>query len=151
MPYLKITCPELDSLDAKRRAAIATRLTKVVNDLFYQPRGPTTREELRERTTIHFTPYAEADLFIGGRTPTERGAADLTVELSDWGMSVRQRRRVARVLTPILADLFCLPPEGVEGINIRFHPYPTTDFAVGGRLLSDFVPRVGRLAKRLFG
>ncbi|HZB97517.1 MAG TPA: hypothetical protein VE219_02850 [Candidatus Sulfotelmatobacter sp.] len=141
MPYLKVTCPELD---AERRATTAARVTEAVNDLFYNPRGPTTREQLRERTTIHFTPYAERELFIGGRTPTERGALDLTVELSDWGMSVRQRRRVARRLTPVLADLFDVPSEGVEGINIRFHPYPTTDFAVGGRLLSDLVPRVGR-------
>lgn len=94
MPYLKITCPELD---AERRAATATRLTEVVNDLFYNPRGPTTREELRERTTVHFVPYAERDLFIGGRTPTERGAVDLTVELSDWGMSIRQRRCKGRL------------------------------------------------------
>jgi phenylpyruvate tautomerase PptA (4-oxalocrotonate tautomerase family) len=63
-------------------------------------------------------------------------------------MSVRQQRRVAARLTPLLADLF-----GAErdAINVRFHPYPPTDFAVGGRLLSARVPRVARLAKRILG
>ena len=130
---------------------MATRLTEAANNLFYWPRGPLTREQLRERTTVHFVPYTEGELFVGGRTPTERGEVDLTVEFSDWGMSVRQRRRIASTLTPVLADLFRVPPEGADGINIRFHPYPPTEFAVGGRLLSELVPRAGRLAKRLFG
>lgn len=148
MPYLRITCPEID---AGHRAAAASRLTAAINDLFYRPRGGPTREELRERTTVHFVPYADRELFVGGRTPGERGAADVTVELSDWGMSVRRRREVARALTPLVAELFGVGPEGIDGINVRFHPYPPTDFAVGGRLLSDVVPRAGRLAKRLFG
>jgi phenylpyruvate tautomerase PptA (4-oxalocrotonate tautomerase family) len=148
MPYLRITCPEGRS---EQRQRIAQHLTAAINDLFYHPRGRVTRAELRERTTVHFMPYAPGDLFIGGRTPDERGAVDLTVELSDWHMSVRQQRKVARVLTPVLADLFDVPPNGLDGINIRFHPYPPRDFAVGGRLLSDLVPRVGRLMKRLAG
>jgi phenylpyruvate tautomerase PptA (4-oxalocrotonate tautomerase family) len=75
----------------------------------------------------------------------------VTVELSDWSMSVKQQRRVAQGLTPVLAELFEVPPAGLDGINIRFHPYPPTDFAVGGRLLSDHVPTIGRLMKRLAG
>ncbi len=132
MPYLRITCPEIG---AEKRAAIAVRLTDVVDDLFYRPREPVTREELRECTTVHFVPYAEGELFIGGWTPKERDAVDLTVELPDWVMAVRQRRRVARVLTAVLAELFDVPQEEVESINIRFHPYPVTDFAVGVRSL----------------
>ena len=73
---------------------------------------------------------------------------DLTLDLSDWSMSVRQQRRIAQRLTPLLAELFEVPPAAVDGINIRFHPYPATDFAVGGRLLSDLVPVMGRLMKR---
>jgi phenylpyruvate tautomerase PptA (4-oxalocrotonate tautomerase family) len=148
MPYLRLTCPELD---AERRQAMATRLTDALNDLLFDPRGRLTRDELRERTTVQFTPYASGDLFIGGRTPSARGAADVTLELSDWGMSVRQRRRLAVKLTPVLAELFGVPPEGWDNVNIRFHVYRPSEFAVGGRLLSDLVPLVGRVMRRLAG
>jgi phenylpyruvate tautomerase PptA (4-oxalocrotonate tautomerase family) len=148
MPYLRITCP---ALDRAARSRIAERLTDSINDLFYNPRARLSRQELRERTTVHFTPYADAELFIGARTPAERGTPDVTVELSDWSMSVRQQRKVARDLTPVLAELFGVPPTGIDNINMRFHSYPPTDFSVGGRLLSDLVPRIGRLFKRLAG
>ena len=147
MPYLRITCPELS---AEQRRAIAARLTDAVNEIFYNPRARLTREELRERTTVHFASYRDGEIFIGGRTPQERGAIDLTVELSDWNMSARRQRKAARELTPLLAELFAIPPSQRDNINIRFHPYPPTDFAVGGRLLSDIVPFFGRLMKRLF-
>lgn len=148
MPYLRITCPELS---AERRRAIAERLTVAVNDLFYDPRAPISRDELRERTTVHFLPYGADELFVGGRTPEERATLDLTVELSDWGMSVRQQRRLAAALTPVLAELFAVPVAQLDGINLRFHSYPPSDFAVGGRLLSDLVPRIGQLMRRLAG
>ncbi len=145
VPYLRITCPEMPG---QRKRAIAEQLTGAVNDLFFNPRARLTREELRERTTVHFAAYRENELFIGARTPEERNAIDLTVELSDWSMSVKHQRRIAKRLTPLLAELFHIPPAELDGINIRFHPYPPTDFAVGGRLLSDIVPLIGRLVKR---
>ncbi len=148
MPYLRITSPDIP---AQRRRAIAQRLTTAINDLFFDPRARLTREELRERTTVHFAAYGEDELFIAGRTPQERNAIDLTVELSDWSMSVRQQRRIAQDLTPILAELFNVSPSEAGGVNIRFHPYPPTNFAVGGRLLSDLIPVAGRVMKRLLG
>ncbi len=148
MPYLRVTAPQLD---AERRQAIATRLTEAVNDLLFDARGRLTREELRERTTVHFAPYAPDELFIGGRTPETRCTMDITLELSDWGMSARQRRRLARGLTPVLAEVFGVPQAGWDGINIRFHPYHASEFAVGGRLLSDLVPPIGQLMRRLAG
>ena len=39
----------------------------------------------------------------------------------------------------------------IKGINIRCHPYPPRDFAVGGRLLVDRAPAISRLMKRLSG
>lgn len=51
----------------------------------------------------------------------------------------------------MLAKLFDIPSAKAENINIRFHSYPPSDFAVGGRLLVDAVPRIGRLFKRLTG
>ncbi len=54
-----------------------------------------------------------------GERPQERGQIDLTVELSDWSMSVRKQRQVERSLTPLLAELFNIPPEGHDGLNIR--------------------------------
>lgn len=148
MLYLRITCAELS---IERRAAIATALTKSINDLFFNPDARISREELRERTTVHFAPYADGELFVGGRTPAQRGTIDLTVEVSDWNMSLRQQRKVASGLTPVLARLFGVPPEAIDGINIRFHSYPPNDFAVGGRLLGDVVPQIGQLAKRFLG
>ena len=130
---------------------MAQRLTDEVNELFYNSRTPISREELREHTTLHFTPYRESEMFIGARTPSERGSVDITVELSDWSMSERQQRKIARRLTAVLAELFSVDPKDIEGINIRFHPYPPTDFGVGGILLSDRVPLVGRIMKRIFG
>ena len=69
MPYLRLTCPELD---LEHRQRMATHLTDAINDLLFDPRGRLTREELRERTMVHFTPYAPGELFIGGHTPTAR-------------------------------------------------------------------------------
>lgn len=147
MPYLRLTCPEVPP---ERRPAIAARLTQEVNDLFFNPRGGPTRGELREHTTVHFLPYGDSDVYIGGRTPRERGAADLTLELSDWNMNVRTQRRVAARLTPVLAELFGISGD-LGGVNIRFHSYPPTDFAVGGKLIADLVPRIGQVMKRLGG
>jgi hypothetical protein len=148
MPYLRLTCPGLD--DA-RKGAIAESLTAAVVDLFFDPTSRLSRDELRERTTVHFACYGDADLYVGARTPAQRGRADVTVELSDWGLSVRRQRRVAAALTPTVARLFGIGEDALDGVNIRFHPYPATDFAVGGRLLADLVPWVGRLRKRLSG
>jgi hypothetical protein len=66
-------------------------------------------------------------------------------------MSVRQQRKVAQALTPLLAKLFGVAPNAIENINIRFHSYPSSDFAVGGRLLQDVVPWLARLMKRTLG
>ncbi|MBV8364451.1 MAG: hypothetical protein JO193_07790 [Candidatus Eremiobacteraeota bacterium] len=146
MPYLRITCPQID---APRRRAIATSLTDAVIELFFNPRAPVTREQLRERTTVHFCMYGDAELFIGGRTPDERGVADVTVELSDWSMSVGMQRRIAAQLTPLLGVLFNVREQDIDNLNIRFHSYSPAAFAVGGKLLSDIVPRFGRFMKRL--
>jgi len=146
VPYLRITCPELES---GRRQTVATRLTETIDTLLYDPRGRITPQELRERTTVHFTPYAPEELFIGGQTPEARNATDITIELSDWGLSARQRRRLARGLTPVVADVFRVPRAGWDGINIRFHSYRPSEFAVGGRLLSELVPPVGQLLRWL--
>lgn len=148
MPYLRITCAEIPP---ERRRAIAIGLTETINNLFYNPRARLSREELRERTTVHFIPYGADMLFIGARTPEERNSIDLTIELSDWNMPVRQQRKVAPVLTHALAKLFDVPADQRDSINIRFHSYPPTDFAVGGRLLADVVPKIGQMLKRVAG
>lgn len=147
MPYLRITCP----YNFKEKfPSIAERLTKEINLLFYNSKARLSREELRERTTIHFIPYEDKELFIGARTPNERGFLDITVELSDWLMSVKQQRKVAKHLTSVLAELFGLDDQHLENVNMRFHSYPPSDFSVGGKLLSDIIPLPGRIAKKIF-
>jgi phenylpyruvate tautomerase PptA (4-oxalocrotonate tautomerase family) len=143
VPYLRLTCPVLDP---ERRRTIAERLTSAVVDLFTPPRGPSA-DDIRARTTVHFTSYADGELFIGGRAAGP-ALPDVTVELSDWSLSVRRQRRVADRVTPLLVELFGTDPDAV---NVRFHSYPPTDFAVGGVLLSERVPRAARWAKRVFG
>jgi hypothetical protein len=53
-------------------------------------------------------------------------------------MTPRLQRRLARELTPVLAKPFDMGQ--LDHVNIRFHPYPPTDFAVGGRLLVERIP-----------
>lgn len=143
MPYLRVTCPEPG---ADRRREIAAVLVEEVVDLFTPRRGP-GREVVRARTTVHFIPYREAELFVAGQE-SDRTRPDITVELSDWFLGVRRQRIIAARLTPVLVQLFEAEPDAV---NIRFHSYPPTDFAVAGKLLSDRIPIAGQLAKRLFG
>ena len=54
MPYLRLTCAELPD---EQKHEIAVQLTDEINQLFFNPRGGPSKEELRERTTVHFTPY----------------------------------------------------------------------------------------------
>lgn len=147
MPYLKVTCP--DTFEP-HFPTMAERLTAEINTLFFNPQARISKEELRERTTVHFNPYTENHLFIGARTPTQRGYLDITVELSDWLMSIKKQRIVAKTLTPVLAQLFGIDNANLEHVNIYFNSYPPTNFSVGGILLSDLVPFAGRLAKRIF-
>lgn len=112
-------------------------------ELFTPPRGP-SREEVRSHTSVQFSCYGPDELFVAGQAagPTRR---DVTVELSDWSMSPRHQARVAVRLTPLLVELF---DADTDAVNLRFHPYPPTDFAVGGILLGTRIPRIGRFAKR---
>ena len=141
MPYLRVSCP---SIDAQQRRNIAARLTDAVVELFTPPRGP-SRQETRARTSVQFACYGPDELFVAAQAagPTR---LHVTVELSDWSMSPRQHARVAARLTPLLVELFGAE---TDAVNLRFHPYPPTDFAVGGILLSTRIPRIARLAKRM--
>ncbi len=114
MPYLKITCSVLEKHNFK---AIAERLTAEINDLFFTSKAHLTREQLRERTTIHFVPYHDNEMFIAGQTPVERNKPDVTTELSDWSMSVRQQKKIAKRLTTVLAELFNVPILKIDSIN----------------------------------
>lgn len=143
MPYLRVTCPPLQP---ERRRAVAETLTAAVVELFTPPRGPSPAD-IRARTTVQFASYGPDELFVGGDAVIT-DAPEVTVELSDWSMSTRQQARAAARLTPILVQLFDAVPDAV---NLRFHPYPPTDFAVGGVLLSRRVPRIARFAKRALG
>ncbi len=146
MPYMKLTSAEIS---VGRREEIARELTDAVVRLMKPPggRGPTP-EQLRDRCTVHFTPYDPTSMAIGGKLMRDRAEQDVTMEFSDWGMTPRLQRRLTRELTPLLARLFGMESH-LDHVNIRFYPYPPTDFAVGGRLLSELVPAIGRLMKRL--
>lgn len=146
MPYMKLTTAVIS---VERRQEIASELTEQVVRLMTPKngRGPKP-EELREHCTVHCTPYEPTSMTIGGKLMRDRAEQDVTLEFSDWGLGPRLQRRLARELTPVLAKLFGIEAQ-LDHVNIRFHPYPPSDFAVGGRLLSDLIPAIGRLMKRL--
>ncbi len=56
---------------------------------------------------------------------------------------------MASALTPVVAELFAIA--NLNNVNFRFHSYPPTDFAVGGRLLSQTIPAIAAIMKRLLG
>jgi len=143
MPYLRLTCP---ALPAARRRQIAGELTDLLVELFTPPRGP-SRQEIRSRSTVHFTSYNPDELFVGDRAASP-DQPDVTAEISDWSMSQRQQARVAASLTPVLSSIFGAESDAV---NVGFHSDPPSDFAVGGTLLSHRVPAAARFAKRLLG
>lgn len=143
MPYMKVTCAEIDTA---ARARIAQGLTDAV--VLLNASAHIEPDDLREHCTVHFTPYQPDGLAIGGRLIGDRTEADVTMEYSDWALSRRRQRRLARELTPVLAALFHMEKQ-LDHVNIRFHPYPASDFAVGGRLLADIVPLIARVMKRL--
>lgn len=89
-------------------------------------------------------------LNVGGVLMKDRKVADVTVEYSNWSLSAGKEREIARALTKTWSKLFGMEHQ-LDGVNIRFHPYPPTDFAVGGLLLSDGIPWIGRVMKRLRG
>ena len=61
MPYLKLTCPQLDTVQRER---VAHELTEEVVRL--NPSRFLTADQLRERCTVHFTPYEPDGMAIGG-------------------------------------------------------------------------------------
>ena len=146
MPYVTLTTPPL-SLDDRQR--IAHDLTEAVVRLMTPANGRgLSPDELRERCTVHFTPYEDDMLAIGGKLMRDREEKDVTMEFSDWGLNTRRQRKLARELTPLLASFFGLGTQ-LDHVNIRFHPYPPSDFAVGGRLFADLIPAIGRFMKSI--
>jgi phenylpyruvate tautomerase PptA (4-oxalocrotonate tautomerase family) len=146
MPYMKLTSPELS---VEHREVVARELTETIVRLMTPKNGRgLSPDELRERCTVHFTPYEPTTMAIGGRLMRDRGEQDVTMEFSDWGMTPRMQRRLAGELTPVLARLFGMEQQ-LDHVNIRFHPFPPTDFAVGGKLLADLIPKIGQIMKRL--
>ena len=141
MPYLRLTCP---ALPAARRRQVAGELIDLLVELFTPPRGPSP-QEIRSRSTVHFTSYDPDELFVGDRAAGP-DQPDVTAEISDWSMSRRPQARVAARLTPVLSSLV---DAETDAVNVRFHSYPPSEFAVGGTLLSHRVPAAARFAKRL--
>ena len=146
MPYMKLSTPDVTPQDRER---IARELTEAMVHVMTRRYGRGfTPGELRERCTVHFTPYEPATMAVGGRLMQNRDEQNVTMEFSDCGMTTRLQARLARELTPLLGQLFCMDAH-LERVRIRFHPYPPTDFAVGGRLLSAVAPRLGQLMQHL--
>jgi phenylpyruvate tautomerase PptA (4-oxalocrotonate tautomerase family) len=146
MPYLRLTSPPVD---AEHRRRLAVELTDLVVRLLTPPpgRGRPTAEDMPARTTVHFTPYDPDGLAIGGTMMADSGGRDVTVEFSDWGLSLRRQKVIARELTDVLARL--LDVEDTDAVNVRFHRYRPRDFAVGGVLLARRIPVAARVAKLL--
>jgi hypothetical protein len=113
----------------------------------WKRRSAQIAEDIRGRTTVHFTSYGTDNLFVGGRAAQGENP-DVTVELSDWSMSTRQQSRAAAALNPIVGELY---GTNSDAVNLRFCSYPPSDFAVGGVLLGRRLPLADWVAKRLLG
>ncbi|MBV8863722.1 MAG: hypothetical protein JO082_12045 [Mycobacterium sp.] len=148
MPYLRLTSPPVDT---EQRHRLAVELTDLVVRLLTPPpgRGRPTAEDTRARTTVQFTPYDPDALAIGGTMMADSGGRDVTLEFSDWGLSLRRQKVIAHELTDALSRL--LGVEDIDAVNVRFHRYRPRDFAVGGVLLAQRIPVVARVAKLLAG
>ena len=93
MPYMKLTSA---AQAPKARAQIARELTDAVVRLMTPPFGRgLPPEALRERCTVHFTPYEDDAFAIGGRMMADRNEKEVTMEFADWGLNVRRQRRLA--------------------------------------------------------
>ncbi|MEZ0364461.1 4-oxalocrotonate tautomerase family protein [Mycobacterium sp. pUA109] len=147
MPYLRLTSPPID---AEHRRRLAVELTDLVVRLLTPPpgRGRPTADDMRARTTVHFTPYDPDGLAVGRTMLADTGGRDVTVEFSDWGLSLRRQQVIAREITNLLARLLDLGDD-LDAVNVRFHRYRPRDFAVGGVLLAQRIPVAARVAKRL--
>jgi phenylpyruvate tautomerase PptA (4-oxalocrotonate tautomerase family) len=140
MPFMKLISPPLRAADAER---LARDLTEAVVQLLQRPLGPyASAEELRRHSTIQFAPYQPGTITVGG----EREHQLVVLEYSDWGLNLRRQRRLARELTPLIARFFDGQTDQVE---IRFHHYQPSDRAIGGELLVDKIPWIGRMVKKL--
>ncbi len=146
MTTMRLTAPPLSPEEHEK---IARELTEAVVRLMSNAGGRWfTTDEIRERCMVHFTHYEPHTLAIGGKLMRERQGRHVFLELSDWGLNVRQQRKIAQTLTPLLARLYGMEADG-ERVAIHFHPYAPTDFALGGKLLADRIPWVGQIMKRI--
>jgi phenylpyruvate tautomerase PptA (4-oxalocrotonate tautomerase family) len=119
--YLRLTSPPLD---VGQRRRLAGDLTDLVARLLTPPpgRGRPTAEDMRARTTVHFTPYDPEGFAIGGKMMADTGARDVTVDFSDWGLLLRRQQVIARAITDVLAQVLDL--EDLDAVNARFPPFP---------------------------
>jgi hypothetical protein len=83
MPYLKLTTPSLSEADRER---VARELTEAVVRLMTPANGRgLSADELRERCTVHFTPYEPTSLAIGGILMRDRPHQDYTAKFHPAG------------------------------------------------------------------
>ena len=76
-PYLKLTCPDLPVTERQRCAEVLTDAVVRLNASRFVPAA-----DLRERYTVHFTPYNPDSMAVGGRLMQDRAEPDVTLEYS---------------------------------------------------------------------
>lgn len=128
MPHLRLQSPAL-SAELKRK--LAFQLTDAVIA------GLCMDDSCRQRTTIRFDAVNAEDLAVAGELLSEGGAPDYLLEITDLALSDAQKHAAVKAIVPVLMQNFGLRKEQAWKINIRFHCYQASDYAVGGTFLDE--------------
>jgi len=144
MPYLRLYCPELP---VKQKKLIARELTNATM------RSLKLTKDYRNRCMVRFIPIELEDMAIDGKLLSESGEPDYHLEVSYRSLRDEQKHAFVQEVTPLLAKLLNLKQQSwlarllritdppLFRISILFREHSDDDFAVGGRLLSEFTPR----------
>ncbi len=99
-------------------------------------------EEARNWTTLQFNAFSLEDMVIGDELLSEHNdkAADYHILISERNLDEKKKKALVDKLTPLFARIFNLTEENEEQlskINIMISRYDPTDFAVGGKFVSE--------------
>src|SRR5438270_11673952 len=144
MPYLRLYCPVLP---VKQKKLIAKELTNATMRSFK------LTKDYRNRCMVQFVTIELENVAIDGKLLSENGEPDDHLEVSYRTLGDEQKQAFAQEATALLAKLLNFKQQSwlarllriidppLFRISILFREHSDDDFAVGGRLLSEFATR----------
>jgi phenylpyruvate tautomerase PptA (4-oxalocrotonate tautomerase family) len=150
MPYLRLYCPELPM---KQKKLIAKELTNATLRSFK------VTKDYRNNCMLQFVPIQPEDVAVNGKLLSDNGEPDYHLEVSHRALTEGQKQAFAQEVTALLAKLLNLKQQSwlarllritdppLFRISILFREHSDENFAVGGRLLSEWAPREATVEK----